>query len=369
MALSYGFYNSLIGTADRKYDAVQLSSMFDGLIWDGIFSGIGTCFTPTCTGTNLIVTVGPGKAWFNHTWTLLDTPLPLTFDVADALLYRMDTIYLEVDTNAAVRANSIKIAKGPTYSNPSTPSYATLVYDGAKFQYPLAFVQRRPASATILYADLNYNVGHSDAPLVTGIVQQMTTDAITANWNSQFNTWFTAIKALLAGDPLTTLSAAVLALQNLTAPWGALITGFTTNVNNLLTRMTNVENRFNVNKVTANVSGITGSDVTLVTAPVVIGNGVKRFKISATFRQIVSNSGDVYILNIRYNGTVIKDLVVFCNTSTAGDGGTVVATNIPTAGNATYSFTIYRFSGAGTGMVQATTTSPIEIFVEQVSGT
>ena len=40
MSVTYGFYNSLNG--DRKYDSAQISSIFDGLIVDGIFASIGT---------------------------------------------------------------------------------------------------------------------------------------------------------------------------------------------------------------------------------------------------------------------------------------------------------------------------------------
>lgn len=35
MAFTFGFYNSLNG--DRKYNAEQVSSIFDGLISDGVY--------------------------------------------------------------------------------------------------------------------------------------------------------------------------------------------------------------------------------------------------------------------------------------------------------------------------------------------
>ena len=40
MALTYGFYNSLNG--DRKYNAMDISRLFDGLIKDGVFMSIGS---------------------------------------------------------------------------------------------------------------------------------------------------------------------------------------------------------------------------------------------------------------------------------------------------------------------------------------
>ena len=42
MALTYGFYNSQNG--DRMYDATDISSIFDGIIKDGVFMSIGDAF-------------------------------------------------------------------------------------------------------------------------------------------------------------------------------------------------------------------------------------------------------------------------------------------------------------------------------------
>lgn len=47
MSVTYGFYNSLNG--DRKYNAEQVSSLFDGLIIDGVFASIGTAFAVKAT--------------------------------------------------------------------------------------------------------------------------------------------------------------------------------------------------------------------------------------------------------------------------------------------------------------------------------
>ena len=42
MALTSGFYNSING--DRTYNAEQMSSIFDGIINDGVFASIGKVF-------------------------------------------------------------------------------------------------------------------------------------------------------------------------------------------------------------------------------------------------------------------------------------------------------------------------------------
>lgn len=75
MAVSYGFYNSLNG--DRKYDALQMSSIFDGIIRDGVFMYVTGQMLVSADGSSMTVQVAPGRAWFNHTWTLNDTILPI----------------------------------------------------------------------------------------------------------------------------------------------------------------------------------------------------------------------------------------------------------------------------------------------------
>ena len=94
MSVSSGFFNSLNG--DRKYNAAQMSAIFDGLIIDGVFASIGTAFAVKAAG-GLTVNVGIGKAWFDHTWTVNDSILPMTAPEAEVLLDRIDAVVLEVN--------------------------------------------------------------------------------------------------------------------------------------------------------------------------------------------------------------------------------------------------------------------------------
>ena len=43
MSVTSGFFNSLHG--DRRYNAEQMSAIFDGIINDGVFANIGTAFS------------------------------------------------------------------------------------------------------------------------------------------------------------------------------------------------------------------------------------------------------------------------------------------------------------------------------------
>lgn len=163
MALTYGFYNSLNG--DRKYDAIQLSSIFDGIISDGVFKSIGTAFAVTAS-TGRVVIVGAGRAWLDHTWTLNDTPFQLTLDVSDPLLHRIDTVVLQVDTRVANRINSIYIVKGTNSAEPQAPA---LIETGDNIQYPLCDIYVAAQATTILQANITNRIGTADLPYVNVI--------------------------------------------------------------------------------------------------------------------------------------------------------------------------------------------------------
>lgn len=211
MSVSSGFFNSLNG--DRKYNAAQMSAIFDGLIIDGVFASIGTAFAVKAAG-GLTVNVGIGKAWFDHTWTVNDSILPLTAPEAEVLLDRIDAVVLEVNGTESVRENTIKFVKGNPSSAPSRP---TLTNEGNVHQYPLCYIYRKYGTAVINQADITPMVGTESTPFVTGILQTISLDELLGKWQdeldrftdarsqevddwiaqeeSDFTTWFDKMKA------------------------------------------------------------------------------------------------------------------------------------------------------------------------------
>lgn len=211
MSVSSGFFNSLNG--DRKYNAAQMSAIFDGLIIDGVFASIGTAFAVKAAG-GLTVNVGVGKAWFDHTWTVNDSILPMTAPEAEVLLDRIDAVVLEVNGMESVRDNTIKFVKGNPSSAPSRP---TLTNEGNVHQYPLCYIYRKYGTAVINQADITPMVGTESTPFVTGILQTISLDELLGKWQdeldrftnarsqevddwiaqeeSDFTTWFDKMKA------------------------------------------------------------------------------------------------------------------------------------------------------------------------------
>ena len=197
MAVTYGFYNSSNG--DRKYNALQFSRLFEGIIRDGVFSTVGGSLMVSAA-SNLTVNISSGRAWFNNTWTNNDALLPLALDPAEAILNRYDAIVLEVAPDE--RENRFKIVKGTPATNPIKP---VMVKSGGIYQYPLAYIYVGKGVGSISQANISNAVGTTECPFITGAMQQVTTNDIVAQWESEFNTWFDDLQAQLEGNVVTNL--------------------------------------------------------------------------------------------------------------------------------------------------------------------
>lgn len=199
MSFASGFFNSV--DHDRLYDATDISRLFDGLIRDGIFASIGDCMVVK-QSNQMNVTVGTGRAWFNHTWSYNDALYPVTIPPSEILMDRIDAIVLEINSVEAVRANSIKLIKGTPSSTPTKPS---LTNTKEVHQYPLAYVTVGKEVTSIRQADIENCVGTSVCPFVTGILEVISIEQLIPQWKdilnrfveentANFNTWMNGEK-------------------------------------------------------------------------------------------------------------------------------------------------------------------------------
>lgn len=201
MSVYSGFFNA--SNHDRKYDAMDISRLFDGLIRDGIFASIGGCFVCTADGKTMTIKVASGRAWFNHTWTYNDNILPITISPSEILYHRTDAIVLEVNSEEKTRANSIKIVKGtPSGQEWQRPA---LKNTAQVHQYPLCYVHLAPAVTSIGTADVENKVGTDATPFVSGILEVISIDKLIPQWKAildnfvktntnNFNTWMNGEK-------------------------------------------------------------------------------------------------------------------------------------------------------------------------------
>lgn len=182
MSISYGFYNSI--NHDRRYNALQIASIFDGVITDGVYHSIGDAFSVT-PGTGMSVKVASGRAWFDHTWTLNDAIIVVELTAAHQVYDRIDAIILKVDSDK--RTNSIVAKAGTASSSPVKPT----MMEG---EHPLAYVRVNHGATDIKAANIQFVVGTSECPFVAGVQNGVDIDALVANWKLEFDILFAQLE-------------------------------------------------------------------------------------------------------------------------------------------------------------------------------
>ena len=180
-----GFYDSL--NHDRRYSSIQFGSIFDGVIRDGVFQHVGSRLMVS-QNSGMMISVGTGRAWFNHTWTYNDSILPLTVPQSEVILDRVDAVVLEVDAREEGRINTIKIVKGtPTSKNAKPPA---MIKEKNRWQYPLAYIKVAAGVTSIRTADITNKVGTSDCPFVTAPLDKMSIDDLVKQWADQWQGFY-----------------------------------------------------------------------------------------------------------------------------------------------------------------------------------
>lgn len=185
MSLTYGFYNSV--NHDRKYDAIQLSSIFDGIISDGVYATFANGLM-VAENVGMNIKIESGRAWFNHTWTYNDTDYPISIEASEVTLKRKDAVVLEINSDTGVRQNTFKVIKG-TPSSASDPEPPTMVHTLAVNQYPLAYILVNPGATEITQANIINTRGTDVCPFVSGIIDTIDISQLVAQWATQFQEW------------------------------------------------------------------------------------------------------------------------------------------------------------------------------------
>lgn len=192
MSLTSGFFDSF--NEDRKYNALQLSSIFDGIISDGVYATYGDYFLVSPV-SGMDIKVGTGRAWLDHTWTLNDSDYPLTVEDAEVVLKRIDTVIIEVDRSNSGRINRLRILKGTPASSPVAP---TLVKTESLKQYPLADILVKPNATEIVAGDITNRIGTKDLPWVSGIIDHVTAEELVQQWRIEFDTLLETLQTMIS---------------------------------------------------------------------------------------------------------------------------------------------------------------------------
>lgn len=206
MAITSGFFNSV--NNDRTYNSADISRMFDGLITSGVIGGVGNRFQVTATGTNRILTVGVGRAWFLSTWIYNDSNYQITV-AAGSSLPRRDVVVLDFNSGSSVRNNTISIVQGTPATTPSRPVLANTT---TRRQVPIAEINVPANANAISQAHVTYMVGTNDCPLATAILGGLDADANILQWDALIRGWYNSVYNLVNSSSLTALTQEVVNL-------------------------------------------------------------------------------------------------------------------------------------------------------------
>lgn len=359
MALTYGFYDSLNG--DRKYNAKQWSSIFDGVINNGVFENIfDASHTPfQCTASGMVITVHKGRAWFDHTWFLSDGDVnnPITFSWAAGTDFapepastRIDAIVLQTNSDPSVRANSVTRIKGTPGGSKPSMTHTTYIN-----QYPLAYVTVGPAVTSLTNSNIENAVGTTDTPYVTGILETLDSTALYAQWASDyalwksgnsadyqswrttqqtaFNTWFQGLEDYLTPSAEATLTSHVVNLERtltgtfLAASWVQAAGGGTWSQTINVTGINATDNpilikQFSGGSLSVVLNSYTGSTSEEVGNSYITGLAISN--VSSAYAAGITATGS-YTLKIWYDDDSESETYETYAYSITDEGGTVVA--------------------------------------------
>lgn len=183
MSLTGGFFNSK--DHDRRYNAETISRLFDGIIEDGVYETYGDKFIVR-QASGMDVTIGSGRAWFDHCWIHNDTKYRISIDSSDVVLDRLDTIVIDVDHSTSVRAVSFKVVRGIPASSPVA---AKLVNEEDHKQHPICRILVKAGATEITDANITNLVGTSECPFVIGVLKVLKADELLAQWASDYSQW------------------------------------------------------------------------------------------------------------------------------------------------------------------------------------
>lgn len=209
MAVKYGFYDSI--NKDRVYSAIDMSSIFEGVICDGIFRHVGKAFALASRDgvtDGLTVKIKSGRAWLAHTYFVNQNDFSIT-------LPNNSTVLVGIEVNRLSRSNTLKyvtvadtsVVNPPGYNpKPDSPNRSEDLYinESYKYFYPLyRMVTKNNAVSSV--QDLR---GTSACPWARNTDQGSLEAAI-----DQANARFDEISEQISGAGITALTERITAAE------------------------------------------------------------------------------------------------------------------------------------------------------------
>lgn len=188
--LTYGFFNSVNG--DRLYNADDISNYFLKLISDGVFATPANAMQVTAF-QDMDITVSSGWAFVKCKWLNNSSNYQLELDAADIALNRIDRVVVRLNPLENSRCVELAIVKGTPAATPTAPALTRV--DGGIWELSLAQIYVAANATAITQADItDERPDTSVCGFVTGLIDQIDTTNLFAQYNAAFYAWFNGVK-------------------------------------------------------------------------------------------------------------------------------------------------------------------------------
>lgn len=194
----YSFFDAQQGTSgyDRTYSSSDLADYFASFVGNGVFANPANQLK-VVVGTGLQVQVLPGKAWINgYFYELSEASKQIALTRGDNNYGRIDRVVCSL--NMGKRLIEVKVVEGTVSASPEAPAYSR-----TDEQYDLVLAEISvPAGTTAISTSLIRDTrGDSDkCGFVKGVIEQIDTTDLFAQYEDEFTTWFEGAKDALSGD-------------------------------------------------------------------------------------------------------------------------------------------------------------------------
>jgi hypothetical protein len=188
MAITYGYFNSVNG--DRKYNAETMSEYFDGIVSDGVYETVGDKLQVVASGTDMSISIKTGRALIDCHWLKNDSVHNITLSAADVQLSRYDSIGIKLDYNE--RTMSFVVIEGTLASVPSISRPKNT--ETVKYLW-LADVKINAGVSAVRQGNIIDRRGTSICSWVTGVVKQVDTSQLFAQWQDACESYYNSMTA------------------------------------------------------------------------------------------------------------------------------------------------------------------------------
>lgn len=204
------FFNAVLNGEiyDRVYLAEDYARYFASFIGNGVYPTPSTNLQ-VVQDVSMHVKIKTGKGWINGYFYENTDDLTLNVAIADGVLNRIDRVVLRLDfINREIK---VYVKKGSFATSPVAP---VLTRNSDMYELGIADVKINKGVTRIVQADItDLRQNNTYCGLVAGVVQQIDTTNLFAQFQSTFDLWFQNVKGQLSTDAAGNLQNQINAIK------------------------------------------------------------------------------------------------------------------------------------------------------------